>query len=103
MSAHTPGSWEVDQALDTGGFARLQVIATASSTGRICVLSRTEEDQANARLIAAAPELLELVRDLLNAHEGAVYASDDPFPDDLRHSAEWVERIRAVFAKMEGR
>lgn len=59
---HTPGPWTVEQISDSGGGTRLQIEAAAASTGRVCVLSRLDEGMANARLIAAAPALLEALR-----------------------------------------
>ena len=100
VSAHTPETWEA-----VGCEVRTAVTAEdRRGWGVATTLHGTEASKRHehARLIAAAPELLELVRDLLNAHEGAVNVSDDPFPDDLDRSREWLERVHAVRAKAEG-
>ena len=67
--SHTPGPWMIEG--ESGNPGEAEVI---TSTGRtICWTANTceydadeevitAEDRANARLIAAAPELLELVR-----------------------------------------
>lgn len=61
---HTPGPWEVWDAVE-GNIAKLHVgIKTPSGSVRLASLpdrraSAIGEDHANARLIAAAPELLE--------------------------------------------
>ena len=67
---HTPGPWKLDGAANTGD---LDII---SPTGRIamvdCEFSVETEDvlTANARLIAAAPDLLHALRDAVEILEG---------------------------------
>jgi hypothetical protein len=51
------------------------------------------EMEANAYLIAAAPELLQALRDLLN-----VIAADDLVPE----SVSYMKQARAAIAKAEG-
>jgi hypothetical protein len=54
MSAqHTPGPWLWQHWPDD-----VDPVAEASTLGTIATLQATDEGQANARLIAAAPELL---------------------------------------------
>jgi len=72
----------------------------------ICTLSRTGQKsgagEANARLIAAAPELLAALRECLT-EEGAhclAYGSDAPTL--RRRIAAINERARAAIAKAEG-
>jgi hypothetical protein len=62
MSAHTPGPWSV--SWDCNGLAHVGM-------GPNCTVSRVMappagDQEANARLIAAAPELLEALRHLLH-------------------------------------
>ena len=61
MSAHTPGPWFLSRE---GGHIRYLVRPDAAAN--ICKLHHTgmdpKESDANARLIAAAPELLEACR-----------------------------------------
>ena len=68
MSAHTPGPWSIDWNV-----ARLDVFSADAAT-LVASLRRSamsaaidEAARANARLIAAAPELLEALRDALSA------------------------------------
>lgn len=66
MSKHTPGPWE-----DAGraGLGRMVRAGTKEDPRWICVVygeGVTPESQANARLIAAAPELLEAMKNLVN-------------------------------------
>lgn len=63
MSKHTPGPWTVD------GPPWNQVV-WSSAENRVCFLAHSnglddERDIATGRLIAAAPELLDAVRDAL--------------------------------------
>ena len=82
---HTPGPWTLDGAANTGD---LDIVAP---TGRVamvdCEFSVETEDvlTANARLIAAAPDLLACLLDVLAA-EGDLNAMD-------------FDRYRAAVAK----
>jgi hypothetical protein len=75
MSAHTPGPWEVRKGYKktevrpcrptegyTLGFAPLAVVKADKRTVDQATL------EANARLIAAAPELLKALQELVNVH-----------------------------------
>lgn len=85
MNAHTPGPWAVDPTVSSGevmtahGYA-IHEHPTYSS------ITDTKEIQANARLIAAAPELLLALQELMNTDGG-----------DLR----WFS-ARAAIAKATG-
>jgi hypothetical protein len=57
MSKHTPGPWTVG---DSGGYLNQMKIEPAIGV----VYGAGEEIQANAHLIAAAPELLEALQEL---------------------------------------
>jgi len=86
---HTPGPWTTDGAARTGD---LDVI---SPIGRItlidCEFSDESEDvlTANARLIAAAPDLLAALEGLLNA-----------LPSATTHPA--IKAARAAITKATG-
>ncbi len=54
-----------------------------------------EEDEANARLIAAAPELLEALREMLS-----MFRDHEQYDED---SAQVISQTRQVIAKAEGR
>lgn len=60
---------------------------------RLCWPEREEEMHANARLIAAAPDMLQVLQDL---QESAAYWSEYDVPLGI------VERIHAAIAKATG-
>ena len=85
---HTPGPWKLDGAANTGD---LDII---SPTGRIamldCEFSEASEDvlTADARLIAAAPDLLHALRVI---------------DSNAAESPEWIRRVtRDAIAKATG-
>lgn len=71
MNKHTPGPWYLDEvsADDWQVNSDLHDHCLFQITPTIGVESLTDEDKANARLIAAAPELLEALLALLNVSE----------------------------------
>jgi hypothetical protein len=97
-ATHTPGPWrhgDGDRAVT--GRAGARVIA---SVGDLCIDSQWPEDQANARLIAAAPTMYEALREMVKAvdPEGARrFAETDSGLGFALHLA------RAAIAKAEGR
>lgn len=89
MSAHTPGPWLVASGTTTvyalnEGFNRF----TACVQG-VHILS--SELEANARLIAAAPDLYEALK--------AIVELDDGDKPDLWHFEKEFEQARAAIAK----
>ncbi len=82
---HTPGPWTYDAA-NTGSILH--------PYGVVQVGGESEEREANARLIAAAPELLEVAKRML-AFEQRLLASNDGGP-------QLASDIRAAIAKAEG-
>ncbi len=69
---HTPGPWELEFTLDGGIFIKAgtkYIASIESETGK-----PTEEDKANARLLKAAPELLETCKELLKAYHDNNFA-----------------------------
>lgn len=66
---HTPGRWEIGphQRIISGGWS----IRIADGSAIAYVLGeKNPELQANARLIAAAPELLEALKQIVDAADG---------------------------------
>lgn len=59
MSNHTPGPWRTD------GWTIIAGNAINIAYTRTAIAEREEEQQANARLIAAAPDLLAALLELL--------------------------------------
>ncbi len=59
MSKHTPGPWKTTHS-EVNGYR------VSDSTGwGVAVVLKDTNDEANARLIAAAPDMLEALRELL--------------------------------------
>lgn len=101
MSDHTPGPWRVEAARawceDAGG--RFVISAGIHSPhGAPFAVAYLDADDADAHLIAAAPEMLEVVRGLALNHR---HLTCDP------HFAGVFERLvnmaKAVLVKAEGR
>jgi hypothetical protein len=96
QSAFTPGPWHVS-ALDgrTCGPSRLLVLSgtTVPQLQAVAIVTlRTGETDANARLIAAAPDLLAALKDLY------------PLVEDCWDGPAWtcLRIIEAAIAKAEG-
>lgn len=105
-AAHTPGTWEhfiLDKPLDE--IAAYVATCIKASPGRdfhfvmgrdergevdICHVGNGPRSEANARLIAAAPELLEALVDVMFRHV--------PF----ENKSEYAEKARAAIAKAIG-
>ena len=85
MNQHTPGPWKVRQAFDKGEPCELVVHAGAIDIASLAY-GELEQEDADARLIAAAQEMLEAVKALL------LIADDGPIPG----------AARALLAKIEG-
>lgn len=78
-AAHTPGPWETYRFDESQTMIR-PVNLTGSGNPLICIVSIGEgraNGHENARLIAAAPELLAFVRAYLNAETPADHAALD--------------------------
>ena len=93
---HTPGPWRA--VLTYVHSVREDRRTTTSVADCGLTPSRAEEAQANARLIAAAPELLEACKELVAVSEQA--------PMMVARCGPWLCRIvrnaRAAIAKAEG-
>ncbi|MCM3565942.1 hypothetical protein [Hydrogenophaga intermedia] len=105
-SKHTPGPWAVDiDGIVVGPpvlpavFGDPIPIGSAWVTGAYYAEDQTEESRANARLMAAAPELLDALREAMQAVE-AFHGPDhwDVYRD---HSPE-MKRWRDVITKATG-
>lgn len=95
MSKHTPGPWNVSEEFD--GTSIKAGMFHVTHTIQACGFHEPDVDkavtQANARLIAAAPELLEACQALI-----AYCDKNPPMGDSL-----WsVRQIRAAIAKATG-
>lgn len=102
--AHTRGPWIVSGysrdrqlCIEQGGYAVAYACPRASSPASG---PQYYEREANARLIAAAPELLQLVREALQHFtEDQDPENDTPHLIDLR---DWTKAARTAVAKAEG-
>ena len=93
MSEHTPGPWIVSCIYDKPSVAATQqwFILPADRDGEICEVTTGDMPyEANARLIAAAPDLLEACQTAIRLHDN--FASAD------ETARAWLS-IRAVIAK----
>jgi hypothetical protein len=92
MAGHTPGPWRASKSPKDGWF----IVDRDDHLAHNLLYGLPDAElEANARLMAAAPELLALCREAL----AAVEALDEEYPSDDRLAA----RIAAAIAKAEGR
>ena len=89
MTAHTPGPWITDskERTDTARYIMAAARPFPHTIARIDLVNRAE-DEANATLIAAAPDMYEALRELI-----AVKPNSD--------APEWVA-ARAAIDRAEG-
>jgi len=95
MSKHTPGPWTFvhEGGIDGGYFI--------DAKEDVVVLPRGRLNEADARLIAAAPDLLAALRAIVNkAHPRADYLNGDA--THYIGPKELVDAARAAIAKAEG-
>ena len=94
MSKHTPGPWSFYDDSNDGKTNRIEIVAIGKTVARI-YHSVPDEDLPNARLIAAAPELLaslQIMVDRFIDTEGSFGAWEN----------EAIEVARAAIAKATG-
>jgi hypothetical protein len=103
MSKHTPGPWVVDEAntnlvarLVNGVYEYVCAVEPSSFSTREC---SDDQEESDARLIAAAPELLEA----LKAIELALKLPTVTPAQVLHESSVIRQGIRAAIAKAEGK
>jgi hypothetical protein len=92
IAKHTPGPWKVGTSPPNGeqtiGTHQGLMVAVATT-----VFDDKEQTIANARLIAAAPELLDLLKEIFDdVKQGAIPNLDDP----------WHEKTITAIAKATG-
>jgi hypothetical protein len=114
MSGHTPGPWELvppkpssewrdESELDLGGFkAGEEWICTFGDSTNFYPSEGSPPSEANARLIAAAPELLEALEQLSTWVSRAIvpeYGPRKPMPENCRKA---LEASQSAIAKATG-
>ena len=117
-ATHTPGPWEVYSCEEGERHGQVFAPDGISDGKTVCDLPKSKliqpedkrknhyfvhsaEDEANARLIAAAPEMLKMLRDLSKVIENLEsIGANLPyyFKDDMSMS----DKLREVLAKVEG-
>lgn len=90
MSKYTPGPWHGEENFDTDGCTSLGITVRAGNKTIGSVWGIGEEDFANTRLIAAAPDLLAALRALLSDCERLGFEG--------RNTASVKQRARAAIA-----
>jgi hypothetical protein len=93
--SHTPGPWQTDQAEHDAPYQDIRIHAGKGSICRVWiddapVHDYNAEQRANARLIAAAPELLEALKRLMGE------------TTTMQDALEAAQQARAAIAKAEG-
>lgn len=95
MSAHTPGPWKRGHMMD----AERAWVGPEYDVPPVAHIDRNERDEweANARLIAAAPELLEAACHFIRW-------ADEPAESALGmvREQEWLAKARAAIARATG-
>jgi hypothetical protein len=90
MSKHTPGPWAVDaDAYPIFIYSESETWPLIDELGneegcKGAFIANTGDNKANARLIAAAPELLEALKDMLDGHEDACTGYGEGAADKAR-------------------
>jgi hypothetical protein len=99
MSAeYTPGPWVVYDDSNNGKTNRIEIAARGKTVARI-YHSVPEEDLPNARLIAAAPDLLEALQ--LTVLQLTVLHLTNPMALQITR-ADLVKKAQAIIAKATG-
>jgi hypothetical protein len=92
---HTPGPWIWSAGLSIWRESDSQIVSSVACDS---VFNPTEEEVSNARLIAAAPDLLAA----LEIAEGRLMCIDAQKLDTVARNDDVIDRIRAAIAKAKG-
>ena len=98
---HTPGPWTIDS--EGNLYGNIGIIRPY--IGNLCDDYNDEQSKANARLIAAAPELLAALKCALADLEGSLQAHEqmDRLAHDWDAHKQSIDEASAAIAKAEGR
>jgi len=103
VSGHTPGPWKVYNHFDiypeddTEGMRHIAQVSPDGFENDACCIT-WEESNANARLIAQAPELKQQRDDLLAAARAVVERWDTPSWKDAVPTGEVIGHLRRAIA-----
>lgn len=97
---HTPGPWIVEGIDILGGHGESCHIATVALLG---VGERHPTIQSNARLIAAAPELLAACKNAIQVFDNEMHRSEDHESRFFNGEDSGIARLKAAISKAEGR
>jgi len=107
-TTHTPGPWNVTryglQVYDKGAnlIAKVETLACIGGTDDAAAQRASDQEQANARLIAAAPDLLAALEELLACPQpGRVQSPLERTKANKLHQ-DVCHRARAAIAKAKG-
>lgn len=106
--SHTPGPWKVKSDYNVFGVGGRLVANSGGHSGSVRPEEIHEENKANARLIAAAPELLEACKALLLALDGdgemaGILDTTDGYYGWGQVTKDIRDAAYAAIAKAEGR
>ena len=83
MTSHTPGPWIADPDDRPGMEWNIHVVQADSPDNRICFMTSNGPSRANARLIAAAPDLLAALSALV-VHSGYTHMTETELEGEHR-------------------
>jgi hypothetical protein len=98
MSKHTPGPWHVHE----GGDNLASFFVDSAKEGSVCKIAVNHHEEANARLIATAPEMLEELRECRKELLGAssYLATCDPITI-VQNLDSFIASLRRRLASVE--
>lgn len=91
MSGFTPGPWVIEKAADAYCIASVGNLVIMPSSGKV----KHDNTEADARLIAAAPDLLEALEMIVAEADSYTARTGKPVYN-------WLDQARAAIAKARG-
>lgn len=98
MSKHTPGPWVAGRIFEESRWVEIYKIKDNGMPSLPFAACKHFDEEANARLIAAAPDLLDVLKELAALDFGALIMNDD----DERRIDFVARKARTAIAKAEG-
>ena len=90
MTKHTPGEWKAKHFSELNKLNIVGINFDTDNEKHLCILSG-ENQEANARLIAAAPNMYKAIKLVLDKKAAGYY----PFADDF------ISELQSAIAKVE--